>query len=122
MFKNLILLLSFLSIISCQHIIDQLDEKKEQENFSSAFQGKYTGSYVGDINGALVVDVSKSAMVKVTRSTQTSSESYETSLVNSSFNTTSKAPSGFILYGNLNSKTGTWEMGDLKGTWNLVKN
>ncbi|WP_165601768.1 hypothetical protein [Chryseobacterium sp. CBo1] len=47
------------------------------------YRGNYTGIYTGDFNGSI------------------------TGLINSSF----KAPSVFILLGNLEARTGTWEMG-----------
>ncbi|MFY1045906.1 hypothetical protein ACOOWA_04710 [Chryseobacterium sp. GP-SGM7] len=33
-----------------------------------------------------------------------------------------KAPSGFYVIGNLNSKTGTWEMKGAKGNWTVKRN
>lgn len=112
----------FLSMQSCEHILDQAEEKRAQENFTSEFMGKWTGSYSGDINGSLTVIVAKNAGAEVIRSTSGNPDSYYTNLVMSSFNTGTKSPQGFVIQGNLQAKNGTWEMGNLKGTWTLNKN
>lgn len=107
---------------SCEHILDQAEEKRAQENFTSEFMGNYSGSYTGDVSGSLTVNVRKDASVQVIRGTAGNQDSYDTHLVMSSFNTTAKSPQGFILIGNMQTKKGTWEMGNLKGTWSLTKN
>ena len=84
--------------------------------------GYYSGSYTGDINGSLAVNVRKDASVQVIRGTADNPDSYITHLIMSSFNTTSKSPAGFMLIGNMQTKKGTWEMGNLKGTWSISKN
>ena len=111
-----------LSIQSCQHILDQAEEQRAQENFTSEFMGYYSGNYTGDMSGSLTVNVRKDASVEVIRGTAGNPDSYDTHLIMSSFNTTTKSPQGFILYGNMQTKKGTWEMGNLKGTWSLNKN
>lgn len=113
---------TFLSMQSCEHILDQAEEKRAQENFTSEFMGNYSGSYTGDMSGSLTVNVRKDASVQVIRGTAGNPDSYDTHLIMSSFNTTTKSPQGFILYGNMQTKKGTWEMGNLKGTWSVNKN
>lgn len=103
-------------------MIDQIYENKEEQNYLSPYRGNYSGNYTGDLNGNITVKVSDKGSVEVIRTTVNSQESYMTGLVNSSFNSVNKAPSGFILLGNLESKAGTWEMGGLKGNWNFTKN
>ncbi len=96
MMKNLkiktLLLCLFISLQSCQQIIDQAEENKAQENFTSEFMGYYSGSYTGDISGSLTVTVRKDATVEVTRSTAGNPDTYVTSLVMSSFNGVSQSP------------------------------
>ncbi|WP_131725510.1 MULTISPECIES: hypothetical protein [unclassified Chryseobacterium] len=119
---QVVLLTAVVSLHSCQHILDQAEEKRAQENFTSEFMGKWTGTYYGDLSGNLTVNVAKNASAEVSRSASGGTDSYWTSLIGSSFNTTVKSPQGFIIYGNLQNKAGTWEMGTAKGTWTLMKN
>lgn len=125
MMKNLtiklFLLAALASLQSCEHILDQAEEKRAQENFTSEFMGRWTGSYSGDLSGSLAINVAKNASTEVSRSTNGNPDSYYTNIIGSSFNTTSKSPQGFIIYGNLQSKNGTWEMGTAKGTWTVSK-
>ena len=107
---------------SCEHILDQAEEKRAQENFTSEFIGYYKGSYTGDLSGSLEVNVRKDASVQVIRSTAGNPDIYITNLIMSSFNGVSQSPEGFMLIGNMQTKKGTWEMGSLKGTWSLTKN
>lgn len=116
------LLCTLVSLQSCEHILDQAEEKRAQENFTSEFMGKYTGTYSDDLSGSLTVNITKSASAEVIRSINSGTDSYWTSLIGSSFNTTVKSPQGFIIYGNLQNKSGTWEMGSSKGTWSVTKN
>lgn len=117
------LLLAFVIVLqSCDHVIDQIHENEQEQNYISPYRGNYTGTYTGDLNGNIVIKVSDKGSVEITRIAVNAQESYMTGLINSSFSTTNKAPSGFILLGNLESKAGTWEMGNLKGTWNVTKN
>lgn len=124
--KNLRIKILFLfvamSLQSCEQIIDQINENNQEQNSFTPLRGKYTGTYTGELGGTLVINVGDKGTVEITRSTIDSYESYETGLVNSSFNTINKAPSGFILIGSLNSKTGTWQMNNLKGNWSVTKN
>jgi hypothetical protein len=113
---------ALVSLQSCQNILDQAEEKRAQENFMSEFMGNYTGSYSGDVSGSLAINVRKDASVEVSRGIAGGSDSYLTHLIMSSFNTTTKSPQGFMLIGNMQTKKGTWEMGNLKGTWTVTKN
>lgn len=113
---------TFLSMQSCEHILDQAEEKRAQENFTSEFMGYYKGSYTGDLSGSLEVNVRKDASVQVIRSTAGNPDTYITNLIMSSFNGVSQSPEGFMLIGNMQTKNGTWKMGNLKGTWSITKN
>lgn len=113
---------TFLSMQSCEQILDQAEEKRAQENFTSEFMGYYKGSYTGDLSGSLEVNVRKDASVQVIRSTAGNPDTYITNLIMSSFNGVSQSPEGFMLIGNMQTKNGTWKMGNLKGTWSITKN
>lgn len=119
--SKLLLITSLIFLQSCDEMIDQIHENKAQQNYVSPYQGKYTGTYTGDSNGELIINVSEKDYVEIKRTSLNSSESYDTGLIGASFNTTNKAPSGFMLIGNLNSQTGTWQMGGSKGTWTVKK-
>ena len=117
-----LLLCMMISLQSCQQIIDQAEENRAQENFTSEFMGYYSGSYSGDLSGSLTVTVRKDASVEVTRTTAGNPDTYITNLVMSSFNGVSQSPQGFMLIGNMQTKKGTWQQGNLKGTWVITKN
>jgi hypothetical protein len=118
----LLMIISLLTFQSCEDVVDEIYKNKEEQNYVSPHRGKYTGTYTGDSAGELIINVSEKGSVEITRTSLNSNESYYTGLINASFNTTNKAPSGFMLIGNLNSKMGTWEMGSLKGNWTVKKN
>lgn len=121
-FTTLFLLIAFFNFQSCDEMVDQIYENKQEQNAVSPYRGTYTGTYTGDVSGNLIINVSEKGTIEITRNTLNSSESYLTGFINASFNTTNRTPSGFMLIGNLNSKMGTWEMGSLKGNWTVKKN
>lgn len=123
--KRILAVFTVISLVilqSCEDVVDQIYENKQEQNTVSPYQGNYTGTYTGDVSGNLIINVSEKGTIEITRNTLNSSESYLTGFINASFNTTNRAPSGFMLIGNLNSKMGTWEMGSLKGNWTVKKN
>lgn len=119
---KVLMIVSLVTLQSCTDIVDQIYENKQEQNTFSPYQGKYIGTYTGNANGDLIINVSEKGTIEITRITLTSSETYITGFINASFNTTNRAPSGFMLIGNLNSQLGTWEMGNLKGNWSVKKN
>ncbi len=119
---KVLMIVSIVTLQSCTDIVDQIYENKQEQNTFSPYQGKYTGTYTGNASGDLIINVSEKGTIEITRNTLTSSETYITGFINASFNTTNRAPSGFMLIGNLNSQLGTWEMGNLKGNWSVKKN
>ena len=123
--KRILAVFTVISLVilqSCEDVVDQIYENKQEQNAISPYRGNYTGTYSGDVSGNLIINVSEKGTIEITRNTLNSSESYLTGFINASFNTTNRAPSGFMLIGNLNSKMGTWEMGSLKGNWTVKKN
>lgn len=120
--SGVIMVMSLLTLQSCEDVVDQIYENKQEQNAVSPYRGTYTGTYTGDVSGNLIINVSEKGTIEITRNTLNLSESYLTGFINASFNTTNRAPSGFMLIGNLNSKMGTWEMGSLKGNWTVKKN
>ncbi|WP_435524616.1 hypothetical protein [Chryseobacterium indoltheticum] len=117
-----LVLISLVTLQSCEEVVDEIYQNKQEQNAVSPYRGNYTGTYTGDVSGNLIINVSEKGTIEIIRNTLNSSESYITGFINASFNTTNRAPSGFMLIGNLNSKMGTWEMGSSKGNWTVKKN
>ncbi|AZA54386.1 hypothetical protein [Chryseobacterium sp. G0201] len=105
-----------------QHVLDEIERDKNEENYTSPYMGKWSGSYSGDLSGTLVLNVTKSGSIEGTKVSQGHQETFYSGLIGSSLNSTPTSSSGFTLYGNLESKSGTWKMGNLSGTWSVSKN
>ena len=116
-------ILSILTLISCQGIIDNLREEEANENYVSPFQGVYKGNYSGDEVGTLTIEVAKNGYVSVTKVSQFSTEnSFVSGMVRDDGALQSVTlQSGFTLQGNLKTKSGTWKMGDWIGNWSVTK-
>ena len=56
-------ILSILSLISCQGIIDNLREEDANENYVSPFKGVYKGNYSGDEVGSLTIEVAQNGYI-----------------------------------------------------------
>lgn len=118
--KYLTILFSLLSVFSCQHVLDEIERDKNEENYVSPYMGKWSGTYSGDQSGTLILNVSKSGTIEGTKISQGHQETFYSGLIGSSISSTT-SNSGFTLYGNLESKSGTWKMGNLNGNWSVTK-
>lgn len=116
-------ILSILSLISCQGIIDNLREEDANENYVSPFKGVYKGNYSGDEVGSLTIEVAQNGYISVTKVSQFSTEnSFVSGMVRDDGALQSVTlQSGFTLRGNLKTKSGTWKMGDWAGNWSVTK-
>ena len=116
-------ILSILSLISCQGIIDNLREEEANENYVSPFKGVYKGNYSGDEVGSLTIEVAQNGYISVTKVSQFSTEnSFVSGMVRDDGALQSVTlQSGFTLRGNLKTKSGTWKMGDWVGNWSVTK-
>ena len=116
-------ILSILSLISCQGIIDNLREEDANENYVSPFKGVYKGNYSGDEVGSLTIEVAQNGYISVTKVSQFSTEnSFVSGMVRDDGALQSVTlQSGFTLQGNLKTKSGTWKMGDWIGNWSVTK-
>ena len=116
-------ILSILSLISCQRIIDNLREEEANENYVSPFKGVYKGNYSGDEVGSLTIEVAQNGYISVTKVSQFSTEnSFVSGMVRDDGALQSVTlQSGFTLRGNLKTKSGTWKMGDWIGNWSVTK-
>ena len=116
-------ILSILSLISCQRIIDNLREEEANENYVSPFKGVYKGNYSGDEVGSLTIEVAQNGYISVTKVSQFSTEnSFVSGMVRDDGALQSVTlQSGFTLQGNLKTKSGTWKMGDWIGNWSVTK-
>lgn len=118
-----LIILSILSLISCQGIIDNLREEDANENYVSPFKGVYKGNYSGDEVGSLTIEVAQNGYISVTKVSQFSTEnSFVSGMVRDDGALQSVTlQSGFTLLGNLITKSGTWKMGDWVGNWSVTK-
>ncbi|WP_157761339.1 hypothetical protein [Chryseobacterium camelliae] len=108
--------------ISCDQIIDNMRLKEEQQAQTSAYMGRWSGSYSGDESGTLVLDIKKSGSVEVIRSSNGVEDRYYTEIFSgASLHVASSPNSGFTLYGNMETHSGTWKMGKSSGTWSVNK-
>ena len=116
-------ILSILTLISCQGIIDNLREEDANENYVSPFKGVYKGNYSGDEVGSLTIEVAQNGYISVTKVSQFSTEnSFVSGMVRDDGALQSVTlQSGFTLLGNLKTKSGTWKMGDWVGNWSVTK-
>lgn len=115
--------LLFITLVSCEQILEERRYQNAQENYTSPYMGKWIGNYSGEGNGTLVLNVKKSGSIEVIRTdSQNQQESYFTNVFEGgSLYGNSSLNSGFTLYGNMEQKSGTWKMGDWKGTWSVTK-
>ncbi|MDN5578768.1 MAG: hypothetical protein L0G11_05405 [Chryseobacterium sp.] len=118
-----LIILSILTLISCQRIIDNLREEEANENYVSPFKGVYKGNYSGDEVGSLTIEVAQNGYISVTKVSQFSTEnSFVSGMVRDDGALQSVTlQSGFTLLGNLKTKSGTWKMGDWVGNWSVTK-
>ena len=116
-------ILSILSLISCQQIIDNNREEEANENYVSPFKGVYKGNYSGDEVGSLTIEVAQNGYISVMKVSQFSTEnSFVSGMVRDDGALQSVTlQSGFTLQGNLKTKSGTWKMGDWIGNWSVTK-
>jgi len=107
---------------SCDNILDNVRSKEEQQAQTSPYMGRWIGNYSGDENGTLVLDIKKSGSVEVIRSSGGMQDTYYTSLSGgASFFNTPSPNTGFTLFGNMETHSGTWKMSNSKGSWSVTK-
>ncbi|PIF43215.1 hypothetical protein CLU96_0119 [Chryseobacterium sp. 52] len=114
--------LLFLS--SCSEIEDNLDRKREQENYVSPYMGIWRGTFTGEVSGKLILNVDKSGSMEVTRIVNANVEEvYYASLQGggSGAISPSTSPKGFVLTGSLQTKSGTWKYQYWSGSWAVQK-
>lgn len=118
------IILSLFLLFSCTEIIDEHYKDVAQENYISPYMGKWVGSYTGDTSGSLVLNVNKSGHMEITRMVNNNvQEVYYTDLLgggSGSLNP-STSPTGFTLYGSLQTKSGTWKQQNWIGSWSVTR-
>nr|WP_305120009.1 hypothetical protein [Kaistella montana] len=117
------IILSILSLVSCQRIIDNNREEEANENYVSPYKGVYKGNYSGDEVGTLTIEVAQNGYISVTKVSQFNTEnSFVSGMVCDDGALQSVTlQSGFTLQGNLKTKSGTWKIGDWVGNWSVTK-
>lgn len=85
--------------------------------------GTYVGELSGNVTGALIINIKKSGSVEVTKTFSGNSETFLQGIVfeGGALEKVSSPNTGFTLYGNLNSKGGTWMQGSWSGSWSVRK-
>lgn len=123
-YLKLLIITPLLFLSSCSEIEDNLDRKREQENYVSPYMGKWTGTYTGEISGTLILNVSKNGSIEVTRIVDSNVEEvYYANLqsAGSAAISPSTSPKGFVLTGSLETKSGTWKQKYWSGSWSVKK-
>lgn len=106
---------------SCEHVLEDVRLKEEQAAQTSPYMGRWIGSYSGSENGSLILDIKKSGSVEIIRSGSATQDIYYTNVYGGNIQNTSSPNSGFTLYGNMETHSGTWKMGSSSGTWSVTK-
>lgn len=118
---TLLMLASILT--SCDQVLDNYWERKAQEQYVSPYKGIYKGTYSGDEVGTITIEVAKSGNTSLTKTSQFGTDdSFSSGKVMDDGSLYSvRLQSGFTLLGNLNTKSGTWKMGEWNGNWSVLK-
>ena len=127
--KVSLLFCAFLTLSSCEQIMDNYWERKTEENYVSPYKGVYIGNYTGSDRGTLRIEISKKDFVEVKRvsSMNNYTETLEGGMIGPSFNKVISRTSGFTILGNVtsnpqNTYSGTWKIDEgNSGTWTLKK-
>lgn len=120
--RPLLCAILLLTLFACQQIMDSYWDRKEEESFVSSYRGLYKGNYTGDETGTLTLEVSDKGYVSLTKVSPTGSETHTAGIAREDGALQSVAlPSGFTLYGNLITKSGTWKSANGQGNWSVSK-
>jgi len=122
LFRLTVLMLAF-TMTSCDQFLDNYWERKAQEQYVSPYKGIYKGTYSGDEVGTITIEVAKSGNTSLTKTSQFGTDdSFSSGTVTDDGSLYSvRLQSGFTLLGNLNTKSGTWKMGEWNGNWSVLK-
>ena len=118
-----LLFVFILFLSSCERAIEQNQFNNEQSNYTSPYQGTWYGTYSNaGVNSAFILKVYKAGNVEVIGTLGNSSETFYGQVYdNGALNSVYSQSSGFTLYGNLNTKNGTWKQNDSSGNWTVTK-
>lgn len=121
--KAFVFSILIVSLSSCSQILDNQLEQQEIENKVSPYTGNWTGHFYGADSGTLIVSVSKhgNCSIQITSVGGNSETFYGFLSDYGAFQNTTSPNSGFTLYGNLETKSGTWKRAGEAGTWTLAK-
>lgn len=117
--KNITFFFLVVCLISCQNIMDTHWEKQELDNYDSPYKGNWKATYSGEENGFFTLEINKSGNVFGLRNNtdHLGGKVYEGGVLMNLHSPTS----GFVINGNLETKSGTWKMGSISGTWTIKK-
>ena len=117
-----VLMLAF-TMTSCDQILDNYWDRKAQEQYVSPYKGTYKGNYSGDEVGTITIEVTKNGYTSLVKTSKFGTDdSFSSGKVMDDGSLYSvRLQSGFTLLGNLNTKSGTWKMGEWNGNWSVLK-
>ncbi|QGN21432.1 hypothetical protein [Elizabethkingia anophelis] len=125
-FKIIFTVFSLFMFVSCDQIIDFYNERSKDEvakKYTSPYMGVYVGSFSGRMSGDLVLSVSKDGYVRGTRTSMNITDDFLGGVGDAgALQSVISTQTGFTLYGNLSSMSGTWKQDNWSGTWTVVKN
>src|SRR5690606_5874229 len=118
-FKLSAFVILYFALTSCQQIMDNHWERQELANYDSPYKGNWISSYTGQETGTFVLGINKSGNVFGLRNNADNlgGKVYEGGVIMNLHSPTSN----IHIDGNLETKSGTWKMGSLSGTWTIVK-
>ncbi|MCL1639189.1 hypothetical protein OZ664_17740 [Elizabethkingia sp. HX WHF] len=123
--KILFTAFSLSMFVSCDQIIDFYNERSKDEaskKYTSPYMGVYVGSFSGGISGDLVINVSKDGYVRGTRTSMNITDDFLGGIGDAgALQSVISTQTGFTLYGNLSSMSGTWKQGSWSGNWSVRK-
>ncbi len=125
--KNMLIKIEFSSVIILASLMflscDSMREREAIKNYTSPYMGTYVGELSGNVTGALTINIKKSGSVEVTKAVSGKSETFLQGIVfeGGALEKVSSPSTGFTLYGNLSSMSGTWKQGYWSGTWSVRK-
>jgi hypothetical protein len=111
--------------VSCDQIIDFYNERSRDEarkKYTSPYMGVYVGSLSGGMSGDLVINVNKDGSVRGTKTSRDIADDFFGGVVDAgALQSVISTQTGFTLYGNLSSMSGTWKQGSWSGSWSVRK-
>lgn len=113
--KKFLLIFLGVTLFSCE----QFWQRDAINNYNSPYKGIYEGIYTGDISGKFTLQVGKGGNIFGLRDEV---DNFGGKVYEGGALLSVESPyTGFQLIGSLDSKSGTWKLGNKTGIWNATK-